>query len=198
MSLMRSAQVRDRLPRKLRVRLRQVLEGGELLAGALVADLPIYRLRWILYRYILGLQLEQRSHIHMGLEVRAGRQVHIGNGSIIGTDCILDGRAGISLGRSVNLSSEVAIWTLQHSPGDSTFGLKSGSVQIGDRAWISFRATLLPGVTIGEGAVVAAGAVVTKDVAPFSIVAGIPAQHIGERPHDLTYDLGLLPKPWFI
>jgi acetyltransferase-like isoleucine patch superfamily enzyme len=57
---------------------------------------------------------------------------------------------------------------------------------------------VLPGVTIGEGAVVAAGSIVTKDVAPFTIVAGIPAKRIGERERHLTYELGRAPTYWFV
>lgn len=63
-------------------------------------------------------------------------------------------------------------------------------VQIGDYAWISRRAVILPGVTIGEGAVVAAGAVVTKNVAPYTVVGGVPAKFVAERPRGLTYTLG--------
>jgi maltose O-acetyltransferase len=72
-------------------------------------------------------------------------------------------------------------------------------VVVGDHAWLSFRCTVLPGVTIGEGAVVAAGAVVTKDVPRYAIVAGIPARVIGERsPRGLDYDLTLANTPWFV
>ena len=71
-------------------------------------------------------------------------------------------------------------------------------MRIGDWAWLSFRSTILPGVTIGEGAVVAAGAVVTRDVPPYAIVAGIPARVVGERPRELDYDLNTQAAPWFI
>jgi len=102
----------------------------------------------------------------------------------------LDARRGLVIGNYVNFSSEVMIWTLQHDHNSPTFADKGGKVVIGDRAWISCRAIILPGVTIGEGAVVAAGAVVTKDVAPYTIVGGIPAKEIGKRNRDLTYELG--------
>ncbi len=65
---------------------------------------------------------------------------------------------------------------------------------IGDRVWIAYRAVILPGVTIGEGAVVAAGAVVSRDVAPYTIVAGNPAQPVGTRSRDLDYRLDY--SPW--
>jgi maltose O-acetyltransferase len=59
--------------------------------------------------------------------------------------------------------------------------IRGGDVVIGDRVWIGYRAIVLPGVSIGEGAVVGAGAVVTKDVEPCAIVAGNPARKVGER-----------------
>jgi maltose O-acetyltransferase len=64
-------------------------------------------------------------------------------------------------------------------------------------AWISFRATILPGVTVGRGAVVAANSVVTKDVEEFTIVGGIPAKPIGTRSRDLDYTL-TGRAPWFV
>ena len=65
---------------------------------------------------------------------------------------------------------------------------------IGDRVWIAYRAVILPGVTIGEGAIVAAGAVVSRDVAPWTIVAGNPAREVGTRRRDLDYRLDY--NPW--
>ena len=62
---------------------------------------------------------------------------------------------------------------------------------IHSRAWIAYRAIILPGLTVAEGAVVAAGAVVTRDVPAFAIVAGSPARVVGTRNRDLTYRLGM-------
>jgi acetyltransferase-like isoleucine patch superfamily enzyme len=123
--------------------------------------------------------------------------VTIGDGSVIGFDAILDGRGGLTIGRNVNLSSEVAIWTAQHDHRSPTFAARCAPVTIGDRAWLSFRTTILPGVTIGDGAVVAAGAVVTTDVPPFAIVGGIPARIIGVRTRELSYEF-VRGAPWFI
>jgi acetyltransferase-like isoleucine patch superfamily enzyme len=65
---------------------------------------------------------------------------------------------------------------------------------IGNRVWIGYGAIILPGLTIGEGAVVGAGAVVTKDVEPFAIVGGNPARKIGERARELNYRLDFNPR----
>ena len=87
------------------------------------------------------------------------------------------------------------IWTAQHDYRSRTFAAAGGPVVIEDFVWLGPRAIVLPGVTIGKGAVVAAGAVVTKDVAPYAVVAGVPAVKVRERPHDLDYvpAEGLLP-----
>ena len=68
---------------------------------------------------------------------------------------------------------------------------------IGNRAWIGPGTTILHSVNIGEGAVIAAGAVVTKDVEPFAIMAGIPARKIGERNHNLRYEFNGYPAPFY-
>lgn len=106
---------------------------------------------------------------------------------MIENNVTLDGRRGIKIGKNVNFSSEVMIWTLQHDYNNPSFSVKGGEVIIEDYVWISTRAIILPNVRIGKGAVVAAGAVVTKDVPPFTVVGGIPAKKIGERNKELNY-----------
>ncbi len=141
--------------------------------------------------------MEPKTIVYMGYELRHPRRIKIGKGSIIGNDAKLDGRFGIEIGNNVNFSTGVWIWTQQHDPQDPDFGTKEGKVQIGDRAWISNRVTILPGVTIGEGAVVAANAVVTKDLEPYGIYGGIPARKIGERRTDIKYVLNGKGAPFF-
>jgi maltose O-acetyltransferase len=78
---------------------------------------------------------------------------------------------------------------LNHDYNDIHFCGKGAPVEIGKYAWICSRAIILPGITIGEGAVVASGAIVTKDVAPYTVVGGIPAKRIGNREKKL-YNYG--------
>jgi acetyltransferase-like isoleucine patch superfamily enzyme len=119
-----------------------------------------------------------------------GRKITIGARNVMNFGCLLDGRKyAIRIGDDVSIGPEATILTLGHDPQSPDFEDKGGDVLIGNRVWIAYRALILPGITIGEGAVVAAGAVVTKDVPPFTIVAGNPAKKIGERSHDLTYQL---------
>ena len=134
------------------------------------------------YKKIYRINLEKDVVIYSGAEIRNPNGLHIGKGSIIGSNAILDARAGIDIGKNVNFSSNVSIWTLQHDYRDPDFACNPkhyGPVKICDRAWIGPNSIILRNVTIGEGAVVAAGSVVTKDVMPYTIVGGNPARVIG-------------------
>ncbi|MAS96522.1 MAG: acetyltransferase [Verrucomicrobiales bacterium] len=118
------------------------------------------------------------------------KRVSLGNNCVVNFGCLFDGRKyNIDIGDNVSIGPEATILTLGHDPQSPMFEDRGGSVIIENRAWIAYRAIVLPGIRIGEGAIVAAGAVVTKDVMPFSIVAGNPATKIGERNRDLEYDL---------
>lgn len=179
---------------------RQAIAGAAFLFSDSLGSLPIRSVRNALARRLLGLTLADSALLYRWREIRAAKNITIGAGTIVGLWSTLDGRRGITIGHNVNISSEVALWTLQHDHRDPEFRNVGGPITVGDRAWLSFRATILPGVTIGEGAVVAAGSVVTKDVPPYAIVGGVPAKVIGQRNSDLTYDLGDLGSGarWFI
>lgn len=180
-------------------KLRGAKSGAAFLAGEAIGRVPSGTLRALGAR-ALGMNVAPSAMLHRWREVREGRNITIGEGSIIGMWATLDGRKGITIGNYVNFSSEVALWTLQHDYNSPTFAAAGGPIVINDRAWISYRATILPGVTIGEGAVVAANSVVTKDVAPFTVVGGIPAKPIQQRTTDLSYEWknARNHSPWFI
>jgi acetyltransferase-like isoleucine patch superfamily enzyme len=168
------------------VRLRR---GLEFLLLNLIGRVPSHRLRRALYRR-RGMRIAADAHVYSGAEVRAPRRIEIGSDSTIGFDAVLDGRGGIRIGQHVNFSSEVALWTMQHDPDDPDFATTSGPIVIEDYVWVSFRATILPNVTIGRGAVVSAGAVVTKDVPPMAVVGGIPAKVLRQRASEPRYTIG--------
>ena len=153
---------------------------------------PSHVLRRFVYRRVCGMRIAPRAIVYFATEVRNPAAICLGEGSVIGDHCILDGRNGIRFGRNAVLGSHVSIWTQQHDHRDPWFRCDTQEhrpVVIGDRAWIGSHAVLLHSVNVGEGAVVAAGAVVTKDVPPYAIVAGIPARRIGERNRDLRYEI---------
>jgi acetyltransferase-like isoleucine patch superfamily enzyme len=114
---------------------------------------------------------------------RANRRsnISIGENTRINRGCMLDLRGGLSIGDDVSVSPEVAIVTASHGVNDPDFILEHAGVAIYDHVWIGTRAMILPGVTLGRGCVVAAGSVVTRDVDPLAIVAGVPARRVGER-----------------
>ncbi len=168
---------------------RQARSGLQFYFLYLVSRMPSQIFRHWVYRR-MGLKRDKGSIIYGRVEIRAPRGVSIGEGSSIGHDSILDGRGGLRIGSSVNLSSGVWIWTSEHDVNSPGFSGTSAEVVVEDYVWLGGRVIVLPGVTVGKGAVVASGAVVTKNIAPYDIVAGVPAKKIGERSRNLDYRLG--------
>ena len=159
-----------------------------------IGRLPSRTLRWLALRTWLG-GIGKGTGVQRGCRFLNGRKVVLGPRNVINFGCLLDGRKfTICTGADVSIGPEASILTLGHDPHSPDFADQGGDVTIGDRAWIAYRAIILPGVTIGEGAVVAAGAVVTKDVEPWAIVAGNPARVVGQRNRDLSYRLDY--QPW--
>lgn len=173
----------------------RVLTGSCLsyLYSKVIGRLPFISLRHIFLRYYLK-SLGQSSSIQMGCRFLNGRKVLLGDRNVINFGCLLDGRHySITTGADVSIGPEATILTLGHDPQSLTFADRGGDVVIGDHAWIAYRAIILPGVTVGEGAVVGAGSVVTQDVAPYTIVAGNPARFIKKRTSPMTYQLSYQP-----
>lgn len=156
-----------------------------------VGRIPSHHIRKFIYKHIYLMDIADTATIYYGAQIRKPFKIKIGPGTTIGDNAILDGRNGIEIGSNVNLSSNVSIWTEQHDHRDPWFRCetqKKEKVIIGDRAWLGPNTIILHDVQIGKGAVVGAGAVVTKNVEDFTIVGGIPAKKIGERNHELLYD----------
>lgn len=183
--------------KQFKYRIWLVLHGLKFLLLIIVGRVPSHIVRRGLYRAV-GMKIASNSVIYMGAEIRHPKGIEIGEGCVVGHGAIIDGRRGVRIGRNVNFSTGVWIWTVQHDFRSPTFQDVGGMVTIHDHAWISCRAVILPGVTIGEGAVVAAGAVVTSDVAPYVVVGGIPAKKICDRPRDIAYFLGDSPPIPFV
>jgi len=137
-----------------------------------------------------GVNIPNSSSMHWRARFFAPNGLSVGEFTTIGNDAFFDARDTITIGNKVNIAGEVRIYTREHDIDDAYFAEIGGPVVIGDYAYIGTRVTILPGVTIGEGAVVASGAVVTKEVAPYTLVGGIPARFIRNRSRDLHYKLG--------
>lgn len=154
-----------------------------------VGHVPSHRFRNAVYRRA-GMRLAPGSSIHWRAEFYAPERIEVGPHVVIGDSCFLDGRSGLTIGENVNLGSHVSIYTREHDVQSPDFAETGAPVVIERYAWVASHAVVLPGVTIGEGAVVAAAAVVTKDVPRYTIVGGNPARHLRDRSEDLTYQLG--------
>jgi len=164
--------------------------------NAAVTYVPSRRIRHAWLRLWLG-RFGAGTGVQRGCRFLNGRKVEFGDRNVINFGCLFDGRIHrISTGCDVSIGPEASILTLGHDPQSPNFEIRGGDVQIGDHVWIGYRAIIMPRVTLGEGVVVAAGAVVTRDVAPYAIVAGIPARIIGKRTPDLRYKLDF--RPWLI
>lgn len=173
----------------LRTRVRELLE---LVFNRLITHLPCNLLRvWVLRH--LGAQIGEHVYLFGSSEVLYPKGLTVVGNCHVGRFCQIDARGGVRIGRNVVIASHCLLITADHDPDDPAFRGRLGSIEIGDRVWIGSRATILKGVTVGDGAVVAAGATVSADVPPWTIVAGVPAKPIRERPREQTYTIDYGP-----
>lgn len=184
--------------------------------ATLTGLIPSHTIRLFLYRNLFRVKIGRDSTIHWLARFNQPSGVEIGHNTIIGNDAFLDGRLKrewpekpssvtkfftylsdfinpqirpLTIGNNVSIAGEVCIYTMQHDVDDPNFTEIGAPVVIEDYAVIGTRVIILPGVHIGKGAVVASGAVVAKDVAPFTVAGGVPAVFIRNRSKDLRYTL---------
>lgn len=182
-----------RAPKRRRVHSEFVRNFLILFLNSIVARIPFHAIRLFLYRRVF--RVGAGSSILMKATVR-GFRITIGKGCVINSGVLLDGRGGtLILGDFVDVAPYVKIWTLDHDPNSSDHAARARSVTVGDYVWLSSNSTILPGVSLGKGCVVASGAVVTKDVPPWAIVAGVPARVIGQRHQEMVPRRPY--RPWF-
>lgn len=162
----------------------------ELMVLRWIGHVPSHLFRKLFYR-LAGIEIGKGSTIHMWANFFEPNNIRIGQDTIIGDHAFLDGRASLIIGNHVDIASQVLIYNSEHDLEKEDFSARVESVEIEDYVFIGPRVIILPGVKIGKGAIVAAGAVVTKDVPEFAIVGGVPAKEIGERKNkNLNYRLG--------
>ena len=164
---------RDARPRwyiRLLAPLYQQRGRGSKIYGSVRMDTPPYR------KFVLGRRSVVESFCCIN---NAVGDVIIGDNTRIGLHSTVIGP--VEIGSNVNLAQGIVVTALNHNFTDCTKrideqGVSTAKVTIGNDVWIGANATVLPGVTIGNHCVVAAGAVVTKDVPPYSLVSGVPAK----------------------
>ena len=159
----------------------------------LIGHVPSRRIRGYWLRRTLG-EFGDGAFVGMHVQLFDPGNIRLGARSVVNPNCILDGRHPLEIAHDVDIGPHTHIWTLGHDPHDDRHATAGAPVRIEDHVWIAARATILPGVTLGRGAVVAAGAVVTKDVPPMAIVSGVPARVTGTRENALTYTLDFAPR----
>lgn len=198
-SLYRSQPLSEWAPRLFCVRVLNYL------TNHVVAHVPSHAVRRLWYRHAIGIHFGPRASVLLGASIwfhgpRETRRVGaaIGRNTRINRDCTLDIRSGLKIGDNVSISPEVMILGGLHDVNDPTFpDVNPGPTMIEDHVFIGSRAMLLGGVIVGRGAVIAAGAVVHKDVPPMTIVGGVPAKPLGLRdPGATAYELAD-PPPLF-
>jgi putative colanic acid biosynthesis acetyltransferase WcaF len=150
---------------------------------------PLQSIRIVALR-MAGARIGKDIVLGIGVEVLSPWRLRIGSHTNIGRHVRLDARGDLAIGDNVNISDEVAIWTAEHDIHSPDFAMVRAEVVIEDRVWLGFRSIILPGICLGNGCVVASGAVVTKDVSFCLLVGGVPAKVIGTRSKILTYQLG--------
>jgi acetyltransferase-like isoleucine patch superfamily enzyme len=174
------------------------------LTNYVVAGIPSFAVRRWWLEHVVGIAWGDGGTVHLHCfiwmytprrvrqnNVRFGKNVYINRG------CTLDIRGTLTIGDNVSISPDVTVLTATHGLNDPAFGVEHYPVTIEDHVWIGTRALILPGVTLGQGSVVAAGAVVTRDVAPLEVVGGVPARRIANRDANATQYLLDRPPPLF-
>lgn len=154
-----------------------------------ITFLPFHIVRIFYLRNFLNVNIGQYSFIHMG--ARFEGKISIGSHTVIGRNCVLKG--DILIKDNVSITAETYIFTSSHLINDAYFNCFYKMVIIEDYAWIGARAMIMPGVTIGKGAVLGAVSTANKDIPDYEIYAGIPAKRIGSRSKDLKYELNYFP-----
>ncbi len=161
--------------------------------NVVISNVPCSAVRNAYYRQVCGISIGEGTEIWSGVRFTGGAMNRVS----IGAHCSIPHYAffvageSISIGNHVVFGHAVELYTSDHDPDDPGFSRRDAPIEIHDRAWLGSRAVILKGVTIGEGAVVAAGSVVTRNVQPFTIVGGNPARVIRERgTREFTYQVG--------
>lgn len=158
----------------------------EYMINDILPHIPFWSWRKLWLR-LIGMKIGEGSFVHKRTQFINANLITLGKHSDVNSQCLLDGRGGLTIGDSVSISHRVNILTGSHDYRSENFQGVFHPIEIKDYAWIGVNATILQGVTVGKGAVVCAGAVVTHDVPDYAVVAGVPARQIAERPKDLKY-----------
>jgi maltose O-acetyltransferase len=147
------------------------------------------RLRMWLYRSILGMEMGHDCIVWTGNKFNVISGFSMGNNVIVGPSNVFLIRGGIEIGNNVNISGFSFFISQSHDVNDPYGHTLLSKIRIKDDAWVATHSMIMPGVTIGRGAVIASGAVVVNDVPDYVVVAGNPAKQVATRSPDIRYRL---------
>ena len=159
----------------------------------IITHIPWHKFRLLFLRLFNG-KIHSSVKILLHTRILSFWDIEIGQNVVINQYCLLDCRKyPIRIGHNTDIGPYTHIWTLGHDPDDEQHALYGGAVDIGHHVWIASRATILPGIVLGDGCVVGAGSVVVKSVHPNKIVIGNPAREVRDRKNPLLYQLKYTP-----
>ena len=158
----------------------------------IINKLPSRHIRRWFYQ-LLGARFGKDCFPCRRVEILLPKGLTLGDRVTVGWYAELDARGGITVGNDTNISSHVKLITGSHDIDDPNYTADFLPIHIGHHCWIGTGAMILQGVNIGDGAVIAAGAVVSKDVEPWTVVGGIPAKVIRKRSDNVEYKTGKPP-----
>lgn len=141
--------------------------------------------RWIAFKLLLkklgrNVLIDYKTYLRYPGKISIGDHVAINRGCELYASFLVE-HGRITLGNRVTLSPNVRLYAIGHDYSSLDMPDLAGPIVVGDFAWIGGDSVVLPGVTIGEGAVIGAGSVVTRDVPPYSVAVGNPAKVIKTR-----------------
>lgn len=130
-----------------------------------------------LFSELIGNEVDEGFNLFPPFTTDCGKNIHLGKGVFINSGCRFQDQGGITIGDYSLIGHNVVLATLNHNLNPKKrANLIPSPIKIGKRVWVGSNSTLLPGITIGDNAVIGAGSVVTKDVPANAVVAGVPAR----------------------
>lgn len=159
-----------------------------LFGNAIWNKLPSRHLRKWFYQ-LLGAKIGEKTYPCRRVEILLPKGLELGNRVAVGWHVEFDARGGIIVGHDTNISSHVKLITGSHDISNNEFKADFLPIHIGHHVWIGTGAIILQGVKIGDGSVIAAGAVVTHDIPPYEVWGGVPARFLKKREENMEYKI---------
>lgn len=153
----------------------------------IICNIPSHWIRLLYYRNIMNFKIGSDSTIFLNCKFDCAGGLTIGNNCVINANCRLDSRGKLFIGNNVSFSEEVICLTADDNEELTGASKREKSIIIDDFVWIGTRAMILPGINLKKGALVAAGAIVTRNVEYLNVVAGAPAKKISMRSNKFDY-----------